>query len=82
VPAIASRTIPHCAGERIDCVPESSGVSLCQRTGWDVLLLVALNLVFWIAASFLKPYLGRKGENLATHEDPMSMCHCYRCCTG
>ena len=38
-------------------------------TGWDVLLLVALNLLFWIAASFLKPYLGRKGENLATHED-------------
>ena len=38
-------------------------------TRWDVLLLVALNIVFWIAASFLKPYLGRKGENLATHED-------------
>jgi hypothetical protein len=38
-------------------------------TRWDILLIAALNLLFGIAASFLKPYLGRKGENLATHED-------------
>jgi hypothetical protein len=38
-------------------------------TRWDVLLIAVLNLLFWIAASFLKPYLRRKGENLATHED-------------
>ena len=38
-------------------------------TFWDLVLLLSLNLLVWLGAAFLKPYLGRKGENYATHED-------------
>lgn len=35
----------------------------------DLLILAGINLMVWIAVSYVKPYLGQKGKNLATHED-------------